>query len=109
VAVAEQVLEALQGSELQLALAALEELEARDAGLRQQWRMRLERADYEAQLAERRFQEVDPANRLVAATLERRWNEALQQLSALEQQFEQAQRQQARATTAEQKAQVQTS
>ena len=105
-AVAEQVLAAMQGSELQLALAALEELGARDAGLLQQWRMRLERAEYEAQLAERRYQEVDPANRLVAATLERRWNEALQQLSALEQQFEQARRQQARAATTEQKDQV---
>ena len=105
-AVAGQVLAAMQGTELQLALGALEELEARDADLLRQWRMRLERAEYEAQLAERRYQEVDPANRLVAATLERRWNEALQQLSVLEQQFEQAQHQQARAATAEQKARV---
>lgn len=105
-AVAEQVLAALQGTELQLALGALEEFEVRDAALLRQWRMRLARAEYEAQLAERRYQEVDPANRLVAATLERRWNEALQQLSALEQQFEQAQRQQARAATAEQKARI---
>jgi hypothetical protein len=39
--------------------------------------MRLERAEYEAALAERRYQEVDPSNRLVANTLERRWNETL--------------------------------
>jgi hypothetical protein len=81
-------------------------LETRDAALGRQWQMRLERAEYEALLAERRYQEVDPANRLVAATLEQRWNEALQQLSALKEQFEQAQRQQARAATPEQKARV---
>jgi hypothetical protein len=39
--------------------------------------MRLERAEYEVALAERRYQEVDPANRMVEGTLERRWNDAL--------------------------------
>ena len=43
-AVAEQVLAALQPAELEFALAALEELEARDAALTRQWQMRLERA-----------------------------------------------------------------
>jgi DNA invertase Pin-like site-specific DNA recombinase len=37
----------------------------------------LERLRYEAQLAERQFLRVDPDNRLVAASLEKRWNEAL--------------------------------
>jgi len=105
-AVAEQVLAALQPDELQLALAALEELQARDAALGRQWQMRLERAEYEAQLAERRYEEVDPANRLVAATLEQRWNEALQRLWQLQGQLEQAQREQARVATPEQKEQV---
>ena len=105
-AVAAQVLTALQPAELQLALAALDELEARDAALSRQWQMRLERAEYEAQLAERRYEEVDPANRLVAATLEQRWNEALQRLAELKGQFEQAQREQARVATPEQKERV---
>jgi len=105
-AVSEQVLEALQPAELELALAALEDLETRDAALGRQWQMRLERAEYEVQLAERRYQEVDPANRLVAATLEQRWNEALQRLSVLKQQVKQAQQQQAYAATPEQKAQI---
>ena len=52
-------------------------VEQRDQALLKQWQMRLERADYQAQLAERRYQEVDPSNRLVAGTLERRWNELL--------------------------------
>jgi DNA invertase Pin-like site-specific DNA recombinase len=104
--VAEQVLAALQPAELQLALAALEELEARDAALHRQWEMRLQRAEYEAQLAERRYEEVDPAHRLVAATLEQRWNEALQRLSELKGQLEQARREQARVATPEQREQI---
>ena len=63
-AITEQVLAALQPAELQLALAALQELESRDQTIFRQWQMRLERAEYEAALAERRYQEVDPAQRL---------------------------------------------
>ena len=46
--------------------------------------MRIERAKYDADLAERRYDAVDPHNRLIAATLEQRWNEALQHLRDLE-------------------------
>jgi DNA invertase Pin-like site-specific DNA recombinase len=105
-AVAEQVLKALQPAQLELAVAALEELEARDHDLGQQWKMRLERAEYEAALAERRYEEVDPAQRLVAATLERRWNTALQQLEELRKQAVEFQQQHARVATPEQKAKV---
>ncbi len=44
----------------------------------------LERLRYEAQLAERQFLRVDPDNRLVAAALEKRWNEALAELKRVE-------------------------
>src|SRR5205085_2188834 len=71
-----------------------------------QWQMWLERAAYEAALAERRYQEVDPSQRLVAATLERRWNDALLQLDDLKKQAAEFQRQEARVATAEQKAKV---
>jgi DNA invertase Pin-like site-specific DNA recombinase len=105
-AVSEEVLKALRPAELQLALAALQELEARDQGILRQWQMRLERAEYEAALAERRYQEVDPSNRLVANTLERRWNETLLHLQDLKKQAAEFQRQEARVFTPEQKAQV---
>ena len=105
-AISEQVLAALKPAELELALEALNQLEERDQALSRQWQMRLERADYEAQLAERRYQEVDPSNRLVAATLEQRWNQALGHLEALKQQASEAQRQKARVATPEQKAQL---
>src|SRR5262245_61720439 len=51
-------------------------------------------------------QEVDPSQRLVAATLERRWNEALLQLDELKKQVAEFQCQQARVATPEQKAKV---
>jgi DNA invertase Pin-like site-specific DNA recombinase len=105
-AIAEQVLKALQPAEIELALAALQELESRDRTISRQWQMRLERAEYEAALAERRYQEVDPAQRLVAGTLERRWNDALLQLEDLKKQAAEFQRQQARVTTDEQRAKV---
>ena len=42
--------------------------------LRQQ---RVERARYEPELAQRRYMDVDPSNRLVADTLETDWNQKL--------------------------------
>jgi DNA invertase Pin-like site-specific DNA recombinase len=105
-AVAEEVLKALEPAQLELALAALEELEARDRTIGRQWQMRLERAEYEAALAERRYLEVDPSQRLVAATLERRWNAALMQWEELQKQAAQFRQQQARVATPEQKAKV---
>ncbi len=104
--IVEEVLKALQPAELELALAALQELETRDQAIMRQWQMRLERAEYEAALAERRYQEVDPSQRLVASTLERRWNDALLQLQDLKKQAAEVQRQEARVATPEQKEKV---
>lgn len=104
--IAEEMLKALQPAELELALAVLNELESRDQSIMRQWQMRLERAEYEVALAERRYQEVDPANRLVAGTLERRWNDALVHLEDLKKEAAEFQRQEAHVATPEQKAQV---
>jgi DNA invertase Pin-like site-specific DNA recombinase len=105
-AIATRVLQALKPAELELALATLQELEMRDQGLFRQWQMRLERAEYEAALAERRYEEVDPAQRLVAATLERRWNDALLSLEEFKKQYTEFEQKKARVATPEQKAQV---
>src|SRR5450755_4784435 len=104
--IAEEMLKALQPAELELALAALQELESRDLTILRQWHMRLERAEYEVALAERRYQEVDPANRLVAGTLERRWNDALLHLDELHKEAAEFQHQEAHVATPEQKAKV---
>jgi hypothetical protein len=68
--------------------------------------MRIERARYEVALAERRYEAVDPANRLIAATLEQRWNDAMQRLQELEAELADFERQTMRAVTAEQKRQI---
>jgi hypothetical protein len=65
--------------------------------------MRIQQSEYEANLAERRYEQVDPANRLVAANLERRWNETLQMVEQTKKQFEEYRHSQARALTVEQK------
>ncbi|MCK7502264.1 MAG: recombinase family protein [Comamonadaceae bacterium] len=82
-AISEELFKALRPAEIELALAALSELEQRDQSVMHQWQMRIERAEYEAALAERRYEEADPSNRLVTATLERRWNEALVRLEQI--------------------------
>ena len=105
-AIGEAVLTALQPAELELALTALNELEQRDHAVMRQWHMRIERAEYEIALAERRYQECDPANRLVAGTLERRWNDAMLQLDEIKTQAAEFQSQKAHVATSEQKAQV---
>jgi DNA invertase Pin-like site-specific DNA recombinase len=105
-AIAAKVLQALKPAELELALATLQELETRDQAVLGQWNMRLERAEYEAALAERRYQEVDPSQRLVASTLERRWNDALLSLEDLKKQYTDFEQEKARVATPEQKAKV---
>lgn len=82
-AVSAAMFSVLLPAELEIAISALKEIEQRDQAIMRQWNMRIERAEYDASLAERRYQECDPANRLVAGTLERRWNDALQHLESL--------------------------
>jgi hypothetical protein len=43
----------------------------------QQWKLRIERAQYEGKRAERQYDACDPDNRVVARTLETRWNDKL--------------------------------
>ena len=51
--------------------------------------LELEQAQYEVRLAARRYEAVDPDNRLVAAELEARWNAALQSAGEVEQRLRQ--------------------
>ena len=56
--------------------------------LHQHWHQRLERAAQETQRAERQYQAVEPENRLVARTLEQRWEEALRTQRALQEDYD---------------------
>jgi DNA invertase Pin-like site-specific DNA recombinase len=104
--IARRVLEVIQPKHIEIAIKALEELERRENAVNNQWRMRIERADYEANLAQRRYEEVDPSNRLVAATLERRWNDSLVKLEEIKKEFTQHQGKEQITATARQKAEV---
>lgn len=75
--VAAQLLKALSPAALELSVLTAEHACRERARLGEEYRQRVERARHEAQLAERRFQAVEPENRLVARTLERRWEAAL--------------------------------
>jgi DNA invertase Pin-like site-specific DNA recombinase len=105
-AVAQRIISALVPAQVEIALGALAEVEQRDQALEHQWRLKIQRAEYEGQLAQRRFEEVDPANRLVAATLEQRWEHALQELESLRLQYRQYQEKQTPPLSAEQQNQV---
>jgi DNA invertase Pin-like site-specific DNA recombinase len=50
-------------------------------------KQQLERLRYQAALAERQYNQVDPDNRLVAVELERRWESALRDLRQAEEEF----------------------
>ena len=105
-AIGERLLSAITPVTIELALAALTNLEERDRGIGAQWRMRIERARYDAELAERRYEAVDPCNRLIAATLETRWNDAVQRQHDLEAELAAFERKSMRAVTVEQKQQI---
>ena len=81
-AIAATFLAALEPAKLTAALAAAERLEADREAVLKQWRLAVERANYETQRAERRYRAVDPDNRLVARGLEREWEECLKALDA---------------------------
>jgi DNA invertase Pin-like site-specific DNA recombinase len=72
--------EALAPAQLNALEAVLAEQQNERTQLDRQWRERLKRAEYNAQLAQRQYDAVDPDNRLVARELERRWEEQLRQL-----------------------------
>jgi DNA invertase Pin-like site-specific DNA recombinase len=105
-AITERVLTAVTPLTIKLALEALTGLEERDRLISAQWHRRIERARYEAELAERRYEEVDPSNRLIASTLEKRWNDAMQRMADLEAELAAFERQALRSVTAEQKRQI---
>lgn len=83
-AVSKEVLEAVSGNAIQAALEAAEQMQQKRRDLRTAIELELEQARYEARLAARRYESVDPDQRLVAAELEARWNTALQKVKVLE-------------------------
>jgi DNA invertase Pin-like site-specific DNA recombinase len=79
-AVSQQILQAVAPQALDAAVAAAQRAGERDREQRQALQLELEQARYDAQLAARRYEHVDPEQRLVAAELEARWNAALERV-----------------------------
>jgi DNA invertase Pin-like site-specific DNA recombinase len=73
-----------------LALDIRRELETRYTEAEQLRTRGIERAQIDADLAQRRFMLVDPSNRLVADTLEREWNDKLRALAEAREECERA-------------------
>jgi hypothetical protein len=83
----EAFLNAVQPAALETTLAALRMLETERQTTDRAWQQRLEHAQYEARLAQRQYDAVDPDNRLVAHELERRWEMALVEVDRLAEEY----------------------
>ena len=83
-AVASEVLRVLRPLGNEAALNAIEAQSGATSATERQLELSLQQARYEAAHARRQYDAVDPANRLVAGELERRWNEALQTVARIE-------------------------
>ena len=85
--------DALAPAQLEIASRRSSSCSRSRQALQQQWEQQLEQARYEVQLAQRQYDAVDPDYRLVAAELERRWNDKLDALQKLETAYTEAQHQ----------------
>jgi len=65
-------------------VAAADACTAAGHASQEHWQQRIDRSRYEVDLARRQYELVDPANRLVASELERRWEQSLQDLGEVE-------------------------
>jgi hypothetical protein len=81
-AIADVLLEVVTPETIALTLALQDDLVTRAVEARRLRQLQVERAQYEADLAQRRYLRVDPDNRLVADILEAEWNGKLRALAA---------------------------
>ena len=87
-AVSKEVLRAIEGNAIEAAWKAAEQIKQQQQELRKAFELEVEQARYEARLAARRYEAVDPEQRLVARELEAQWNVALQKVQELEHKLE---------------------
>jgi len=103
-AVVEAFLAVVSPVSLRVSMQVLEQVEQDLIAQRRQRELQLEQARYEARLAQRQYDSVDPSNRLVASELERRWNEKLERVTQLDRTYTQAERDAEWNLTAEERA-----
>lgn len=104
--VGQQVLRALEPAALDLSLQALRNVHQERERLHHHWGQRRERAAQEVQRAERQYQAVEPENRLVARSLEQRWEESLRTQQALQEDYDRFLQEQPRQLNESEKARI---
>lgn len=82
-AVGREVIAVLAPGAIEAALKSATDATGKQDELQRAVALELERAEYEAERARRQFDAVEPENRLVAATLESRWDAALRSVNEL--------------------------
>ena len=87
-AVGTEIMRLLKPLGIEAALGAIEARKLQATEKRSQIELALKQARYEASLARRQYDAVDPDNRLVAGELERRWNDKLIEVRRLEDELE---------------------
>ncbi len=93
--IALEVLKAISNSAIDAALKAVECRAQQTMQQKKNMLLELEQSQYEVRLAARRYEAVDPDNRLVAAELESRWNAAISKVHSLEKMLPQVEAEQA--------------
>lgn len=87
-AIEAKIMDALQPAHLELALLVLDKVLSQEDEVEMSWQLALERAQYEADRAQRQYDLAEPENRLVVRSLEARWNEKLAALNNLREDYE---------------------
>ena len=105
-AISELLVEAVNPVTLDVTLAVQRELQSRLDEADRLRHAQVERAQYECELAQRRYMRVDPDNRLVADSLEAQWNAKLRALNEAQQEYEHRREQDTRVLTDEQRNRV---
>jgi hypothetical protein len=105
-AIGDILVEAITPLALDVALTVQQELAVRAVEADRVRQQQVERARYDADLAQRRFLRVDPENRLVADALEAEWNDRLRALGAAQDAYAHAREADARVVTDEQRAEI---
>src|SRR4029077_1476513 len=97
--VAAEILKAVEGNAIEAALEVAARAAEQQSQRHRALELELEQARYEARLAARRYEAIDPENRLVASELESRWNTALSKVREGEGRLGQAQQETVAATS----------
>jgi hypothetical protein len=105
-AIGELLVEAVNPVALEVTLAVQRELQSRFDEADRLRHGQVERAQYECELAQRRYMRVDPDNRLVADSLEAQWNEKLRALAEAHEEYARRREQDARVLTDEQRSAI---